>query len=155
MRLRPAILLTLLAAVVALPGAARAQLVEDVSRCRNVDDPARRLACYDQIPLSSAAPRSKYEVVSLADMLGYRLSYRGRLVEVRGWLEPDARFFSIRENEGDPLYLPVDFDALTRRELQAFRQTCGTGCRVIVQGRVGPVNFTTGIVADTLVVTPG
>ena len=47
--------------------------------------------------------------------------------------------------------IPVDFDSLARRDREAFLEACGEGCEATVQGRVRPVNFTTGIVADTLI----
>ena len=133
------------------PDSVQAQIREDVIRCREVQDEARRLACYDAISLSPAAPRSKYETVPLAELLTYALSYRGRLVEVSGWIEPADRFFFLKAAAGEADSLPVDFRNLTRAQLQAFQEGCANGCEAVVEGRVGPVNFTTGIVADTLV----
>ena len=133
------------------PGPVQAQIRDDVIRCREIQDETRRLACYDAISLSPAAPRSKYEAVPLADLLTYALSYRGRLVEVSGWIEPADRFFFLRRAAGEGVSLPIDFRNLTRAALQAFQEACATGCEAIVEGRVAPVNFTTGIVADTLV----
>jgi hypothetical protein len=129
----------------------QAQLRDDVLRCRDVQDEGRRLACYDAISLSTAAPRSKYEAVPLTDLQAYALSYRGRLVQVTGWVELAGRFLLLKSAAGEAGSLPVDFRNLTRAELQTFQEGCASGCEAIVEGRVGPVNFTTGIVADTLV----
>jgi hypothetical protein len=131
-------------------GAARAQTLEDMQRCRSISDEARRLACYDRIELTSA-PRGKYEIVDLAELKGFALSFRGHLVEVKGWFEPGEERFFLGIDAADDQPMPVDVDSLPRRDLQAFRDACGDGCEATVQGRVRPVNFTTGIVADTLV----
>ena len=132
-------------------GPVQAQLRNDVLRCRDIEDDSRRLACYDAMSLSTAAPRSKYEAVPLSELREFALSYRGRLVEVTGWIDVGDRFFSLKSSEADTTALPVDFRSLTRAELQAFREQCAGGCQALVEGRVGPVNFTTGIVADNLV----
>lgn len=131
-------------------GSVQAQLREDILRCRPIEDESRRLACYDAISLSPAAPRSKYEAVPLAELQKYALSYRGRLVEVTGWIDVGERFFFLKADQTEAASLPIDFRSLTRTELQTFRDLCGAGCEASVEGRVGPVNFTTGIVADTL-----
>ena len=147
------ILLGFVAAGAALCGAAvQAQTSEDLVRCRAITDEARRLACYDAIAISPASPRSKYEAISLEEMETYALSYRGRFVEVSGWLDPGERFFLLKRNEQDARSLPVDFRSLTRAEQQAVRDLCGTGCAATIEGQVGPVNFTTGITADAITV---
>ena len=132
-----------------LAGSAEAQTREDMLRCRDIADTTRRLACYDAIQLTGS-PRSKYEVVDLAELKGFVLSYRGHLVEVSGWIKPAGDLLFLGVDENDDSGLPVDFEAIARRELQEFREACGEGCEATVQGRVRPVNFTTGIVADTL-----
>jgi len=128
---------------------AEAQTREDILRCRDITDTARRLACYDAIELTGS-PRSKYEAVDLAELKGFALSYRGHLVEVSGWIKPadDLMFLGVGEADENPI--PVDFEAIGRRDLQTFLSACGEGCEATVQGRVRPLNFTTGIVADTL-----
>ena len=146
----PSLLLATAAILIGV-GAVQAQLREDVVRCKTIEDDARRLACYDALNLSPAAPRSKYESVPLDELQSYALSYRGRLVEVIGWIVPGERFFSLKAGEAETESLPVDFRSLTRAELQAFQEQCGAGCEAVVEGRVGPVNFTTGIVADALI----
>ena len=132
-------------------GSVQAQLRNDVLRCRDIEDDSRRLACYDAMSLSTAAPRSKYEAVPLSELQDFALSFRGRLVEVTGWIDLGERFFSLKTSADDATSLPVDFSSLTRAQLQIFREQCADGCQAVVEGRVGPVNFTTGIVADTLV----
>ena len=133
-----------------LLGQARAQTLEDMQRCRAIADEARRLACYDAIQLVQA-PRPKYEVVDLADLQSYALSYRGQLVEVSGWIKPGAALFFLGADADDARPLPINLDAIARRDRQSFLSACGDGCEATVQGRVMPVNFTTGIVADTIV----
>ena len=139
-----------LAAVCA--GAVQAQTREDLVRCRAVADEARRLACYDAIALSPASPRSKYEAIALEELETYALSYRGRFVEVSGWLQPGERFFLLKRNAQAARSLPVEFRGLTRSEQQGVRDLCGKGCEATIQGEVGPVNFTTGITADAVIV---
>src|SRR6266404_1174932 len=129
---------------------AQAQSLEDMQLCRAISDEARRLACYDAIELAPAA-RPKYAVVDLTDLKDYALSYRGQLVEVSGWLKPGAELFFRGTDQSDAHPIPIDFGALSRRDKQVFLNACGDGCEATVQGRVKPVNFTTGIVADTLV----
>ena len=131
-------------------GLVQAQTLEDMQRCRAVSDETRRLGCYDAIELAPG-PRSKYEKVDLAELKGFALSYRGQLVEVTGWIKPGAELFFLGLDEADARPIPVDFDSLPRRDRQAFLDACGAGCEATVQGRVRPVNFTTGIVADTLI----
>jgi hypothetical protein len=130
-------------------GAAQAQTLEDMQRCRSISDETRRLTCYDAIELVPA-PKPKYEVVDLSDLKAYALSYRGHLVEVTGWLKPSEELFFLGVDDSDPRPIPIDFDSLSRRDRQAFQNACGNGCEATVQGRVRPVNFTTGIVADAL-----
>jgi hypothetical protein len=134
---------------VAICGTAAAQTREDMLRCRSISDEARRLACYDAVELTGN-PLSKYEIVDLGELKSFALSYRGQLVEVRGWIKPadDLLFLGLDEADADPI--PIDFQAIPRRDQQAFLEACGEGCEATVQGRVRPVNFTTGIVADTL-----
>ena len=130
--------------------AADAQTREDLLRCRSIADEGRRLACYDALDLLPAS-RSKYEKVDLAELKGFALSYRGQLVEVTGWIKPSAELFFLGVDEADARPLPIDSGSLSRRDRQAFLDACGDGCEATVQGRVRPVNFTTGIVADALV----
>lgn len=134
---------------VGLAGTAAAQTREDMLRCRSISDEERRLACYDAVELTGS-PRSKYEIVDLGELKSFALSFRGQLVEVRGWIKPadDLLFLGLDETDGTAI--PVDFNAIPRRDLQDFLEACGAGCEATVQGRVRPVNFTTGIVADTL-----
>ena len=132
-------------------GAAAAQTREDVERCRAIADDARRLACYDDIRLSPGSPLSKYEVVPLDELKSFALSYRGQLVEVTGWLTPDGDRFFLGVDETDESPMPIDFGSVPRQERQAFLAECGEGCDATVQGRVRPVNFTTGIVADAFI----
>lgn len=139
-----AIVLSLIAA------AAEAQFPEDVSRCRAIEDDARRLDCYDAIGLPAPLVSGKYEAVPLAELKDYALSFRGRLVEVGGWIAPAGDFLFLKLDEADPTSIPVEFGSLPRRLQQSFLEQCGAGCAATVQGRVGPVNFTTGIVADGL-----
>jgi hypothetical protein len=131
-------------------GPVAAQTREDMQRCRSISEEARRLSCYDAIELAPG-PRSKYEIVDLAELKNFALSYRGDLVEVTGWIKPGEELFFLGVDEADGSPIPVDFDSLARRDREAFLNACGDGCEATVQGRVRPVNFTTGIVADTLV----
>jgi hypothetical protein len=130
--------------------AAEAQNREDMQLCRAISDEAKRLACYDAIELAPG-PRPKYEVVDLSDLKSYALSYRGQLVEVSGWIKPGAELFFLGTDAADARSVPIDFASLDRRARQTFLSACGDGCQATVQGRVTPVNFTTGIVADALI----
>jgi hypothetical protein len=132
-------------------GEAQAQVREEFMRCRAITDDERRLACYDGLNLSTASPLSKYEATALEDLQSYALSYRGRFVEVTGWIIPEGRFLSLRLSEADKRSLPVDIDRLARSDREGLLEICGEGCEALVQGRVGPVNFTTGIVADAVI----
>jgi hypothetical protein len=134
----------------ACEGAAEAQTREDMVRCRSIAEEGRRLACYDAIGLLPA-PRSKYEVVDLAELKNFALSFRGDLVEVSGWIKPGANLFFLGLDAADERPIAIDFDSLPRRDREAFLEACGDGCEATVRGRVSPVNFTTGIVADALI----
>ena len=140
----------ILLGAVLLAASAHAQTREDILRCREIVDTERRLACYDAIELSGS-PRSKYEVVDISELKGFALSYRGHLVEVQGWIKPGGDLLLLGVDEADQSTIPIDFQALPRRDREAFLQACAEGCEATVQGRVRPVNFTTGIVADALV----
>ncbi len=129
-----------------------AQTHEEINRCRGIADDARRLACYDAIRLSPLLPPSKYERLAIADLQNYALSYRGRLVEVEGWIRPERDFYLLGAALDDPRPLPVDVRVLGRRERDQLAGQCAAGCAVLIQGRVGPVNFVTGIVAETVLV---
>jgi hypothetical protein len=131
---------------------ALAQSRVEMERCRAISDEARRLKCYDAIELSTSAPRSKYERVDLSEFKQYALSYRGDLVEVTGWVRPADGLLKLGFDEKDEDPVPVEYDALSRRDRDAFFEACGSGCEATVQGRVTPVAFTTGIVADVLFV---
>jgi hypothetical protein len=131
---------------------AHAQSRVEMERCRAIADESRRLKCYDAIQLSTSAPRSKYERVDLGEFKKYALSYRGDLVELTGWVTPAGEILELRFDENDADPVPVEFDSLSRRDQQAFFEACGDGCEATVQGRVKPVNFTTGVVADVLIV---
>lgn len=140
-----------LACAVVFAGAAHAQTREEFVRCRAIEDDARRLACYDAISLLSS-PRSKYEAVSVEELRDFALSYRGRFVEVVGWVVAGERFLVLKQSGDATQSLPVDIRTLSRAEQQELAEQCGGGCEATVQGRVAPVNFTTGIVADEIVV---
>lgn len=133
-------------------GGVQAQTREDMERCRAIENDERRLTCYDAIRLSPGPPRSKYEEVPLEELKSFALSYRGQLVEVTGWLTPGHNFLFLGVDESDEDPIPIDFETMPRRARQAFLDGCGEGCSAAVQGRVRPVNFTTGIVADALIV---
>lgn len=129
-----------------------AQSRVEMERCRAIADDARRLKCYDAIQLSTSAPRSKYERVDLGEFKKYALSYRGDLVEITGWITPSTELLRLGSDENDDRPIPVEFATLSRRDRQDFLSACGDGCEATVQGRVKPVNFTTGIAADVLFV---
>jgi hypothetical protein len=136
-----------------LASAGLAQSREEMERCRALEDEARRLSCYDSIPLSRVTAPSKYERVSLDELKEFRLSYRGQLIEVTGWIAPgddDLLFLGLDPADADTI--PIDFAALPRHDRETFTETCGSGCDATVQGRVRPLNFTTGVVADALIV---
>jgi hypothetical protein len=132
-------------------GSAAAQTREDITRCRLIEDGERRLACYDAIRVTPSAA-AKYEAVAIDEMKEYALSYRGRLVEVAGWLTPDGGYLRLGLDAEDARPIPVDAEALTRSKRAAIAELCGAGCQATVFGRVRPVNFTTGVVADDIVV---
>jgi hypothetical protein len=135
----------------ALASAAPAQMRREIETCRAIADDALRLQCYDGIGLPRAgAPRPKYERVELAELEEFPLSYRGSLVEVTGWLIPSGDFFLLKTDPEAADALPVEAEALTRQQRQSILATCGEGCGAIVQGKVAPVNFSTGIIADTI-----
>lgn len=136
----------------ACAGGAWAQTREDMERCRAIENDARRLSCYDAIRLSPGPPRAKYETVPLEELRSFALSYRGQLVEVTGWLVPGEEFLFLGVDETDEAPIPIDFENIPRRQREAFLEECGEACPAAVQGRVRPVNFTTGIVADALIV---
>jgi hypothetical protein len=123
----------------------------DLLRCRAIPDEQRRLACYDAIIVPSASPLSKYEVVPLEELRSYALSYRGRLIETEGWLKPGETYLFLGKDADDPAPMPVDAANLTRHARETLLEQCGEGCRAKVQGVVRPVNFTTGIVADSVI----
>ncbi len=129
---------------------AAAQTREEMELCRAIEDDAKRLTCYDDIRLSTGSPRSKYEAVPLDELKSFALSYRGQLVEVTGWLKPGGSLFFLGVDEKDEHPVPIEFQSVPRQDRQAFLAACGDGCNAAVQGRVRPVNFTTGIVADAL-----
>jgi hypothetical protein len=131
-------------------GIGAAQTREDMLRCRSISDEERRLACYDAVELTGN-PRRKYEILDLTELKSFALTYRGNLVEVIGWIAPAEDFLFLGVDQSDSEPLPIDFEAIPRREREAFLRACGEGCEATVQGRVGPVNFTTGIVAETLI----
>jgi|SRR5688572_4566821 hypothetical protein len=134
-----------------LAGAAQAQTRAEIERCRAIADDARRLDCYDAIALAQGT-RSKYDIVPLNELIDFALSYRGDLVEVTGWVRPDDDVYLLGPEQGSEESIPIDFELLSRHERQSFLDECGEGCQATVQGRVSPVNFTTGIVADALIV---
>ncbi len=136
---------------VAWAGVAGAQTRDDMERCRAIVDDARRLSCYDAIRLSTGPPRSKYEAVPLEELKSFDLSYRGQLVEVTGWLTPGDDFLFLGVDEADESPIPIDFQTMPRQARSLFLDECGDGCSAAVQGRVRPVNFTTGILADALI----
>jgi hypothetical protein len=135
-----------------LASSAFAQSRVEMERCRAIGDETRRLKCYDAIELATSAPRSKYERVDLGEFKQYALSYRGSLVEVTGWIRPAGELLELGLDENDADRIPVEYEALSRRDRDAFFEACGFGCEATVQGRVKPVAFTTGIVADVLFV---
>jgi hypothetical protein len=141
----------LICAFVLASGAPYAQTREDVLRCRSISDDTRRLACYDAVELTGN-PRRKYEILDLTELKTFALTYRGDLVEVIGWIKPaEDNLLFLGVDQNDPKPLPIDFETIPRRDREAFLSACGAACEATVQGRVGPVNFTTGLVADTLI----
>jgi hypothetical protein len=136
----------------AWPAIGMAQTRQDLERCRSINDSLRRLSCYDGISLSQPPPsRSKYEAVPLAEIQADALSFRGRFVEVTGWISSEGALIQLGSDAGDTRPVPVDIRALDRRQREAFVEQCGQGCDATIQGRVGPVGFTTGIAADLLI----
>ena len=136
---------------VLLAPAASAQTRQDIERCREIREDQLRLQCYDAIVLPPGRlTRSKYEVIDLAELAGYPLSYRGRLVEVSGWLTPSEDVFFLSMAAEADKGLPIEADSLSRRDREALIAACIEGCQARVQGKVAPVNFTTGIIADSV-----
>lgn len=133
-------------------GTASAQEAGEIARCRAIADDERRLECYDAIPVARASPLSKYEVVTLEEFKEFALSYRGRLIETTGFLRPGASYFFLGLDADDATAIPIDPENLDRRARETLLERCGDGCEATVQGRVRPVNFTTGIVADAVIV---
>jgi hypothetical protein len=125
---------------------------DELGLCRGIEDDSRRLECYDAIPLRPGLLRRKYEAVPLDELRTYRLSYRGRFVEVEGWLAPSGEYLSLGATAEDSATMPVEMEALPRRDREAVLEQCASGCAALVRGRVNPVNFTTGVVADAIVV---
>ena len=125
---------------------------DELGLCRAIEDDSRRLECYDEIPLRPGLLRRKYEVVPLEELRTYRLSYRGRFVEVEGWVTPSGEYLSLGATPEDSGTMPVEVEALPRRDREAVLEQCASGCAAVVRGRVNPVSFTTGIVADAVVV---
>ena len=146
--LRPAtaVLFSMLASLAA------AQTHADLARCRAIADDARRLDCYDAIEPLGAANLSKYEVVPIEDFRAFALGYRGRFVELRGrmTLADDSATLAIDAQDREAI--PIGLENLSRQELRAIQGACPDGCDATVQGRAAPVRFTTGVVADTVVV---
>jgi hypothetical protein len=136
---------------VASAAAAQAQMHQELQRCRAIADDVRRLACYDAVELSAAAPRSKYEAIDLAELKTYALSFRGRFVEVSGWLRPERDYLLLGLGPEDEDPMPVGIETLPRRQRDDVLEACGSGCSAIVRGRVRPLNFTTGVVADDVI----
>lgn len=132
-------------------GPTSAQTRADIERCRGIADDSRRLGCYDAIVVAPAS-RSKYDFVPLIELMNFALSYRGDLVETSGWVVPGADVFVLRVDRIGDDALPVDVERLSRHDREAFVEQCGDGCEATVQGTVSPVNFTTGINADRLIV---
>jgi hypothetical protein len=133
-------------------GPADAQTLEEMSRCRAIADESRRLACYDAIELAPVSRLSKYEPVELSELEEYSLTYRGRFVEVVGWVAPQRDHLVLGSDAADAAAMPVEIEALPRRRRDDLLEQCGTGCEATVRGRVAPVRFTTGIVADDVIV---
>jgi hypothetical protein len=127
------------------PGILLAQEANEIVRCRTVADDEQRLACYDAIPAARPSPLRKYELVPLDELKEFALSYRGRLVETTGYLRPGGGYLLLGLDSADATPMPVDSDSLPRRERETLLERCGSGCEATVQGRVRPVNFTTGI----------
>jgi hypothetical protein len=124
---------------------------DELGLCRAIEDDSRRLECYDEIPLRPGLLRRKYEAVPLEELRTYRLSYRGRFVEVEGWVAPSGEYLSLGAAPDDSSTMPVELETLPRRDREALLEQCASGCSAVVRGRVSPVNFTTGIIADTVV----
>ena len=82
--------------------------------------------------------------IELSDFRANALSYRGDLVELSGWLSPDGDLLMLGADAADPSPIPVEYSNLPRRAREDFLVACGAGCEAVVQGRVRPVNFTTG-----------
>jgi hypothetical protein len=125
---------------------------DELGLCRAIEDDSRRLECYDAIPVRPGLLRRKYEAIPLEELRTYRLSYRGRFVEVEGWVAPSGEYLSLGAAPDDSGTMPVELEALPRRDREQLLQQCASGCAAVVRGRVNPVNFTTGIVADAVVV---
>ncbi len=131
--------------------AAPAQMRGDLARCRSITDDTRRLECYDGLSAEPDFPRlGKYNSVALQELKAFPLSYRGRFVEVRGWLVPTPDIFELKLDEQDPRPFPVNVESLSRHDRETLVQRCGAGCPALVRGKVGPVAFVTGIVADSI-----
>jgi hypothetical protein len=140
-----------LALLVFIATSAQAQETSEIVRCRAIADNDRRLACYDAIPTRSGSLLSKYEAVSLDELKDFALTYRGRLVEVTGWLTPGSSYLFLGLDKDDARPMPIDAENLERRARETLLERCGEGCEATIQGRVRPVNFTTGIMADMVI----
>ena len=131
--------------------AAAGQTLQDIERCREIGEGQLRLQCYDAIIIRPGRlTRSKYEVVDLAELAEYPLSYRGRLVEASGWLTLSEDIFLLSTAADADDGLPIEADSLSRRDRETLVAACLEGCQATVQGKVAPVNFTTGIIADAV-----
>jgi hypothetical protein len=131
---------------------AAAQTHADLARCRAIADDQRRLECYDEIAGPRPSLLSKYEVVPIDDFKAFALGYRGRFVELRGRLALAGDYATLGRDGEEADAIPIELENLSRQELQAIRKACPESCEATVQGRAAPVRFTTGIVADAIVV---
>lgn len=113
---------------IASAGTSQAQTREEFERCRAMGDDQRRLACYDAIAVSPASPRSKYEPVALDELKAYALSFRGRFVETSGWIRPERSYLFLGLDVTDEDPMPVEFEALPRRQRDDILEACGSGC---------------------------
>ena len=133
-----------------LSTAALGQTRDGLLRCRAIAEDAPRLACYDALALPPAPGRGKYEPVALEDLSEAPLSFRGRLVEVTARIMSGQDGWTLSPGGPNGRELPLDLNALPRQQRESLRGGCATGCEATVQGRVAPVRFVTGIVADAV-----
>lgn len=153
--MKQSVFITLLGVGIAALAATPAWSADDMEllKCRAMQDPGARLACYDGYVEKLATKASETpsgQALSVAELKVDGAALRGKDVVTDGFMMVMGEQGILAEARGSMTSVFVAFTKLPREQRLAAFQNCSTGCSVSVAGKVTDFLGNTAIDATSL-----